>query len=67
MPRAPLIWDDARDLEALRAERGRLVRALQRCPPFARRRIALELRLAAVTARLIAAELDASRDRILQR
>ncbi len=67
MTRALLIWEDARDMEALRAERGRLVMALQRCPPFARRRTALEMRLAAVTARLIATELDASRDLILRR
>lgn len=62
-----LLWGDVQDAQALRQVRARLVTALKRCPPFARRRAYLEIRLAEVTARLIAAELEAGRDLILRR
>ncbi|MFG1207028.1 hypothetical protein [Xanthobacter flavus] len=62
-----LLWGDIQDAQALRQERARLGAALGRCPPFARRRAYLEIRLAEVTARLIAAELEAGRDLILRR
>ncbi|WP_296579717.1 hypothetical protein [Xanthobacter sp.] len=68
MRSAPLLlWGDIQDAQALRQERARLVAALKRCPPFARRRAYLEIRLAEVTARLIVAELEAGRDLILRR
>ncbi|WP_024278018.1 hypothetical protein [Xanthobacter sp. 126] len=62
-----LLWGDVQDAQALRQERARLLASLRRCPPFARRRAYLEIRLAEVTARLIAAELEAGRDLILRR
>lgn len=62
-----LMWEATVDAAALRQERARLAAALSRCRPYARRRVRLELCLAAVTARLIATELELSRDVILRR
>jgi hypothetical protein len=62
-----LMWEELQDADALRGERARLAAALRRCPPYARRRVRLEMRLAEVTARLLATELELSRDQILRR
>lgn len=68
MRTAPLLlWEGPLDAQALRQERARLQEALTRCRPYAQRRVTLELRLAEITARLIAAELELSRDVILRR